>query len=241
MVFQATQNIPTELEELSVERDVEADGYVVGFEDAGGSFIEVGRLENVADNASDPLEIKHQNSGERVTVDNSGLKTQKIDDDRLYAGAFPGSNADLRLSNALTAASEGAVIFLENDVYSNNLTVNKSLTLKGTAVQSNPTPSLAVGTTVAAAWTIAQRNVAFHDINFAGGSSLTVNSFLCELLNIRGRNANSPIDINDNAIIITGGVNVDITFASGTADGLVDSCNGTSVIDNGTNTVGDIA
>jgi hypothetical protein len=75
MVFQATQNAPTELEELSVERDVEADGYVVGFEDAGGSFVEVGRLENVADNVSQPLEINHQNSGERVTLDSSAFET----------------------------------------------------------------------------------------------------------------------------------------------------------------------
>jgi hypothetical protein len=75
MVFQATQNNPTELEELSVERDVEADGYVVGFEDAGGSFVPVGRLENVADNITDPVEIRHENSGERVTLDDSAFKT----------------------------------------------------------------------------------------------------------------------------------------------------------------------
>jgi hypothetical protein len=78
MVFQSTQNAPTELEELSVERDIEADGYLVGFEDAGGSFVEVGRLENVADNASAPLEIKHQNSGERVALDSSGFETRSV-------------------------------------------------------------------------------------------------------------------------------------------------------------------
>jgi hypothetical protein len=75
MVFQATQNAPTELEELSVERDVEADGYVVGFEDAGGSFIEVGRLENFTDDVTQPLEIKHANSGERIALDSTGLET----------------------------------------------------------------------------------------------------------------------------------------------------------------------
>jgi hypothetical protein len=75
MVFQATQNAPTELEELSVERDVEADGYIVGFEDTGGSFVEVGRLENLADDITRPLEIKHQNSGERITLDGSGFET----------------------------------------------------------------------------------------------------------------------------------------------------------------------
>jgi hypothetical protein len=78
MVFQTTQNTPTELEELFVERDVEADRYEVGFEDAGGSFVEVGRLENVADNVTDPVEIEHQNSGERIRVDSSGFETRSV-------------------------------------------------------------------------------------------------------------------------------------------------------------------
>jgi hypothetical protein len=35
----------------------------------------VGRLENLADDVTQPLEIKHQNSGERITLDSSGFET----------------------------------------------------------------------------------------------------------------------------------------------------------------------
>jgi hypothetical protein len=51
------------------------DGYLIGFEDSNGNFVEVGRFNNTADDVTQPLEIKHQNSGERITLDSSGFGT----------------------------------------------------------------------------------------------------------------------------------------------------------------------
>jgi hypothetical protein len=51
------------------------DGFLIGFEDSNGNFVEVGRFNNTADDVTQPLEIKHQNSGERITLDSSGFET----------------------------------------------------------------------------------------------------------------------------------------------------------------------
>jgi hypothetical protein len=51
------------------------DGFLIGFEDSSGNFVEVGRFNNTASDVTQPLEIKHANSGERITLDSSGFKT----------------------------------------------------------------------------------------------------------------------------------------------------------------------
>jgi hypothetical protein len=38
----------------------------------------VGRFNNTADDVTQPLEIKHQNSGERITLDSSGFETRSV-------------------------------------------------------------------------------------------------------------------------------------------------------------------
>jgi hypothetical protein len=78
MVFRQGLDVNSGLDELSVTRDIEAGGYVVGFEDTGGSFVPVGRLGNLADDVTQPVEIKHQNSGERITLDSSGFETRSV-------------------------------------------------------------------------------------------------------------------------------------------------------------------
>jgi hypothetical protein len=54
------------------------DGFLIGFEDSSGNFVEVGRFNNTADDVTQPLEIKHQNSGERITLDSSGFETRSV-------------------------------------------------------------------------------------------------------------------------------------------------------------------
>jgi hypothetical protein len=79
MVFQATQSgqssLSSNVQQLSVEQSVDAGVYLVGFEDTNGNFVEVGRLNNALDDVTEPLEIEHQNSGERIAVDSSGFET----------------------------------------------------------------------------------------------------------------------------------------------------------------------
>jgi hypothetical protein len=236
MVFQATQNNPTELEELSVERDVEADGYVVGFEDTGGSFVEVGGLENLADDVTQPLEIKHQNSGERITLDSSGLTTQKIDGNRLYAGAFPGADADVRLDNALSEAADGNTILLENNQYTADITTSLELSIIGAGARFSGS-SVAGSTT----WTF-DSPVVIDKVGFENNATaLTLNgkdSFLTRC-NFSGSAAITLSSIRCVVNSITGG---QITLTSNSADCLINSTTGAQITDNGSrNTIGDIA
>jgi hypothetical protein len=186
------------------------DGFLIGFEDSSGNFVEVGRFNNTADDVTQPIEIKHQNSGERITLDSSGLKARKIDDDRLYAGAFPGSDPDARLSNAISTVKEGDVIYLENDTYSSSLTVSEDITLIGTGVGF-------FGTSIEGniAWTFNGRitlsNVSLRDngvdininntasrvrdIDCFGGATITVDAAKCYILGIQ----NGQIELTANS------------------------------------------
>ena len=48
------------------------DGYLIGFEDVNGNFVRIGQLNNVADDVTQPIEIVHTDSGERMTLSGSG-------------------------------------------------------------------------------------------------------------------------------------------------------------------------
>jgi len=49
------------------------DGYLVGFEDGSGNFVEVGRFNNQAEDVTQPIEIRHSNSGNSITIGQDGL------------------------------------------------------------------------------------------------------------------------------------------------------------------------
>jgi hypothetical protein len=211
------------------------DGFLIGFEDSNGNFVEVGRFNNTADDVTQPLEIKHANSGERITLDSSGLKTQKIDEDRLYAGAFAGNDPDTRLSNAISNALAGSKIFLENTTYSSDITVNKELYISGVGCRNKGTSI--TGTTT---WTfneavslsdfvmdsqnvtvnINQNSSNVSNLSLVGGAKLNVDGIGTTLLGIKG----GSIELLSNSQRCT-------------VDG-----SSVSVIDNGSNNVvGDIA
>jgi hypothetical protein len=63
---------------------------------------------------------------------------RSIADDYLYAGEFSGGGADARLDNALSAASKGTTIYLENATYTSNHTIaSNSVSLIGGGSRSN--------------------------------------------------------------------------------------------------------
>jgi hypothetical protein len=208
------------------------DGFLIGFEDSSGNFVEVGRLNNLADDVTQPLEIKHQNSGERITLDSSGLKTQKIDDDQLYAGAFSGSDADARLDNALSAASGGETIYLERSSYTVNRTITKTVQLVGASVSNS-------GTVIDATFVIDDFETLLRDLRLTSGAQINMNKSITVLSHCIGENSN--VDLNGNNIKVVSCHNLDVTVQSGNSC-LIDSCTNTSVVDNGTGTiVGDIS
>jgi hypothetical protein len=206
------------------------DGFLIGFEDSSGNFVEVGRFNNLADDVTQPLEIKHQNSGERVTLDSSGLKTQKMDDDRLYAGAFSGTDPDTRLSNARNEAKTGDVIFLEAEVYTQDQTFTQRVSLIGTTIEK--------GTRIdgGATWTIDGFGTTIKGLRLDGTIQQNTNGIISEMQMTTG----DIIIAGDNSIVhsVRGGI---ITLQSGTSNNIIDTCTGVTVNDNGTNTVGDIA
>ena len=169
-------------------------------------------------------------AGESVDVE--GLT---IDDTYFWASEFDGADADSRLSNALTEVPEGSTIFLENAKYLSNRTIEKRLSLTGTGRVDGD------GTTIAAEWTLDEivsihRVAELRDDN--GTAKIIINRQRCEIHSVYGTD---EIVVQADDAIITNIFRADITFEDGTSDGIVDSCTGSSIVDNGSNTVGDVA
>jgi 3D (Asp-Asp-Asp) domain-containing protein len=191
----------------------------------------VGRFNNTADDVTQPLEIKHQNSGERITLDSSGLKTQKMDDDRLYAGAFPGSDPDTRLSNALSSSSDGDTILLESSAYNQNQTISKRVTLIGTTL-SNGT-DIQNGVT----WNITGFDVSIIRLRLRGEIVYSSNGNIRDIQMIGG-----AITVDSSEADISHVRAGNITLTSNSSKCIVDSSVGVSIADNGSNNIiGDIS
>jgi hypothetical protein len=87
----------------------------------------VGRFNNTADDVTQPLEIKHQNSGERITLDNSGFETRSVtstdsvtvSDGEATNTLHYGSNQD-----RTNAGSNGTAIGIGARATRNNMTVS---------------------------------------------------------------------------------------------------------------------
>jgi len=47
------------------------DGYLIGYEDAQGNFVQIGQFNNVADDVTQPIEIVHTNSGDAIRLGKS--------------------------------------------------------------------------------------------------------------------------------------------------------------------------
>jgi len=50
------------------------EGYLIGFEDAQGNFVQIGQFNNAADDVTQPLVLRHTNSGETLELDGSSFR-----------------------------------------------------------------------------------------------------------------------------------------------------------------------
>jgi len=50
------------------------EGYLIGFEDAQGNFVQIGQFNNVADDITQPIVLRHTNSGATLKLDGSSLR-----------------------------------------------------------------------------------------------------------------------------------------------------------------------
>lgn len=162
----------------------------------------------------------------------------ELNDDYLYAGAFDGADPDARLDNAISAAvPEESIIYLEADRYTDDRTINKRLAFRGFTDLFG-----SFGPAITGTYDI-QRRCKFENIKFdpSSGPALNINSQQgTRLRDCVFQLVPTPVNVNADRVLISDCYFGTITFASGTLGGLVDGCIGTSVTDNGSNTVGDI-
>jgi hypothetical protein len=159
-------------------------------------------------------------------ISTESIKPRFLAEDYLYAGGFSGSDPDARLGNCLANASFGDTVMLENDAYNQDRTIDKRICFIGTRMQG--------GTLIDANFTCNSK-VTVEKVALLG--TITLNSIISSVRGISRGN----IQINADRCLITQCDNTSVTFASGTARGIVDSCSIVSVTDNGNNTVGDIS
>jgi hypothetical protein len=163
------------------------------------------------------------------------LSTEQIGSERHYAGAYDGSDADSRLDNALAAASDGDVIYLENAQYTADRTISKTLVIEGTRQG---------GSTIVGVWTI---NGRFSEISRCfvsqnNGGQLLVNIDRCHIHTITG-SGDPFISVADDNVLLAGIVSFgnSVEFQSNTSGGLASQLVDTSVTGNSAdNTVGDV-
>jgi hypothetical protein len=76
------------------------EGYLIGYEDAQGNFVQIGQFNNVADDITQPIELVHTNSGEKIQIDASGVNPSTL------TGAGLDTKADLTQSGGVLVASQ---------------------------------------------------------------------------------------------------------------------------------------
>jgi len=159
-----------------------------------------------------------------------GLGTKKQSEKVLYAAEFDGSDADARLDNALASASRGDEIRLEGATYSDNRTITTRLIFIGYGYIGETTD-------ITGDWTLDGRMMLQRITN---NGTMTFNEDLSGMSICQNGNV-VQINADDFRYINNFGFGSGVTFANGTSGGIVDGCSGTTVTDNGSNTVGDIA
>lgn len=152
-----------------------------------------------------------------------------------YAWAYPGSDADARLSNALTAASAGHTIYLESADYGNT-TISQAVELVGTGISPD-------STVISGTWTLDSRHIQLTDCQVSGTLDVTTD-FYISITDIFSAGGTITVSASRSLIsdVVTNGAG-SITLESGSENCVVDSvAGGMSITDNGTNnTIGDTA
>jgi len=176
------------------------------------------------DNGSWSLENNDINSVGTATVD--ALEAETMVSHRHYAGAFDGVDADARLDNALSAASSGDTVYLENMTYQTDRTISTKVALIG----AGPEDSV-----IDAVWTTSER-MSLSKLTLEQSLEIgTPGSFITDI------NVNGSINVNSDRNVLSGLIGGSVTFSDGTNINIIDASTNVSITDNGTNTVGDIA
>lgn len=221
-------------------RLVDADGNVVGslFAESDGTLkLQEGTSgnDNEVSVATDGTFTAPSVSTDSATVANQvdagSVSTEQIASNRYYSGGFDGSSPDARLTNALSAATNGDTIYLESASYTSNRTISKNLVIIGS------TGAVSLGGSVFDGTITCDGRVVFQNVGGDNTADFQMNGALSGFIacSIAG-----SITFNADLCRYLSSNGADVTFASGTTDGLVDGATSTTVTDNGTNTIGTV-
>ena len=201
-------------------------------------------LTSISGSTIAPSEITDLWNGTVVTSDvnntnttTTALEAESLVNDRIYAGAYAGSDPDARLDNALSDSSGGETIYLEAGQYTSDRTISIPVTIVGTS-------QFVDGTDVTddSTWTLDDRGIRLTNLLWRG-EKIICDSQDCT---IDSSIVNSDVEVEADGFRFYGNRNTtssteSITFSTDTEAGIVDSTSNFSVTDNGNNTVGDIA
>jgi hypothetical protein len=159
------------------------------------------------------------------------LNSEVISTNYIFAGAYDGGDVDARLDNALSDLNQGDTLYLEASTYVDDRTITTNrVRVVGSGRGGEGDATQLDNTTT---WTFDSARGQIQNLTggslVAGGATLIKNVYLMD------------ITVPNPNVIICDSFGGSVTFESGTSNGIVDTCSGTTVTDNGTNTVGDIA
>lgn len=162
------------------------------------------------------------------TLSADAVSAEQLNTDYHFAKSYSGADPDSRLDAAISAASNGETIYLENGTHDSDRTVSKNLRFVG--------PSANAGATIdgAATWTLTGNS---EIENIDNNGTIQINSSNCTVTKVQ--NFNGAINIGGDFCIIDLIQNGSVTFESGTSGGILDTAANVSVTDNGTNKIGD--
>jgi hypothetical protein len=204
---------------ITVNYDDPNDTLTIGVNESALSFYDGTNLTADVDNQS-------------VTTNKSTVETGPIlRRGGKWQSGFDGADADARLDTVLSQVTDGDVILLEDATYNDDRTISAAVAILGRA------GPFIRNRQVQADWTFTDQAFV-SGISFDTGFALTFDGTLSDAEFIA--RANIQVDADGCGVYNSSGV--DVTFASGTSDGIADGLkSGSTVTDNGSNTVGDIA
>ena len=173
--------------------------------------------------------INDSPGGEFESVTTEGVR---INEEYLWASSYNGADADARLTNALSDATNGDCIHLENATYSSDRSITTRITLIGPAGNFS-------GIDISGTWTFDTPQVTVKRVRFSVDPAFNQNRtrfnevmFNANITN-GGMNNQSYVacDFNSNSL----------TLESGSSNCIVDGVVQGTVTDNGTNVVGEIS
>jgi len=176
-----------------------------------------------------------------TTFESVGSKTPDSAGDYIYASNFSGSDADARLDNALSEASAGELVLLENAQYTKNRTISTAISFRGcdsrgTSISGDWTFDSLNGISITnlqidGNWTVDAQNAGVHSVEISG--KLIARSRDSGACSVTGCYGFGTLKIDDFAISVAGCSRVGIVLTSNSSECTVVGCSQAFISDNG--------